>query len=266
MSSILAPQYLSLQGEIILYSRDASGNPATGFWVGDASEASFKLNESKTDYAENFTGNRATGLTLYQNVVSGFDFKALQLNTKLLTEIFRGAEVTQSTTPVTGKTISDLTGTLKVGDRFQLGAEGVSAVTIKDSTGTPKTLTANTNYELDATTGRVKILDATTGGPYVLPLVADFTPGTNNTSIKLLSGTRKEFHLSLVGVNTAVAGSPKGVLDLYRYQFTLPAETAMINSARAEMQISGSVLVDSLKPASGALGQYGRIQGFGITN
>lgn len=261
----LTPQYLSLQGEILLYKRDNAGLPKSGFWLGDCAEAELKLQESKTDYPENYSGQRATALTLYQSVVSGFGFKALQLNTVISQALLRGTEVAQSVTAVTNQVISDATGTLRVGDRFQLRAENVSAVTIEDSTsGTPKTLDEGVDYELDAATGRIKILDVTTNGPFVLPLKADFTPGASN-SISLLTNVREEWHLSLVGVNTAVSGNPKGVLDLYRYQFSLPSAMALINAARAEMPIDGTVLADPLKSSSGPLGLYGRIQGFGIT-
>ena len=259
---VLTPEYVSLQGEIILHERDSSGNPLTGFWVGDANNATFKAETNETKYKENYSGKRATALTVENEIVTGFDFTFLQLHTKNLAELFRGEEVAQSTSAVTNKVISG--DTLAVGDRLMLGAEEVSAVTIEDSTGTPKTLTAGTNYEIDLVTGRIKILDLTTGGPFVGPLKADFTPGASN-SVKLLTGVKKQFWLSLVGVNTVVSGQPKGVLDLYKFEFSLPAAFAVINDTRGEFAVSGSVLSDALKSASGALGQIGRIQGFGIT-
>lgn len=261
---ILTPEYFSGQGEIILYERDVNGNPKSGFWVGDAKDAVFKIETNETKYPENYSGNRSTGLTVEGEIVTGFDFTFTQFNTRILTELFRGEEVAQSTTAVVDKVISNSSGTLAVGDRFMLGAENVSAVSIKDSTGSPITLVSGTDYELDATTGRVKILDATTNGPFTLPLKASFTPGASN-SVKLLTGAKREFWLSLVGYNTVAPGKPKGVLDLYKFNFSLPAQFGVINATRSEPAVSGTVLADSLKSASGPLGQVGRIQGFGLT-
>lgn len=254
----LTPEYVSLQGELILYARDGSGNPTTGFWVGDANNATFGLEESETKYKENYSGSRATALTVANEIVNSIGFTLLQMSAKNLIELYRAEEVTQSTTPVTGKTIS--AATLQVGDRYQLGAENVSAVTIQDSAGSPATLVVDTDYELDPATGRVKLLNA---GSFVGPLVADFTPGASK-SAKLLTGVKKEFWLSLVGVNTVVTGQPKGVLDLYKVQLALPASLSLIDDERGEYPITGTPVIDSLKSASGPLGQLGRISGFGL--
>lgn len=254
----LTPEYMSLQGEIMLYDRDVNGNPTTGYWVGDANAATLGMEESTTKYKENYTGKRATALEVANEIVNSVGFTLLQQSARNLVELWRGEEVTQSVTPVVGKTISS--ATLQVGDRYMLGAENVSSVVIKDSAGSPATLVSGTDYELDATTGRLKLLNA---GSYTGPLTADFTPGASK-SAKLLTGVKKDFWLSLVGVNTVVTGQPKGVLDLYKVTLALPASLSLIDDERGEYPITGTPLIDSLKSSSGPLGQLGRISGFGL--
>jgi hypothetical protein len=254
----IIPNYASLQGQIFLYEQDANRNPLTGFWVGDASALEFLTTENTTDYKENWSGKRSTALTLTNELITGVNWTMLQFNTKLLEVFYRGENVTQDTTPVVDLVITGTT--LTDGDRFSLRADNVTAVSIKDSTSTPVTLVLDTDYELDPVTGVGRILDASglTG-----PLKASFTPGATDY-VKLLSGTKKEFWLEFVGVNTAVSGEPKGKLVLYRYQPNFPASLPLINDGRAEPALTGAVYADANRPASGALGQFGRIHGFGL--
>jgi len=265
MSKIITPEYFSGQGQAILFNRNAAGMPATGFWQGDVSALEFTVETSQTDYKENWTGQRGTALSVENEIVTGINMTVLQMSTKLLTTQYRGEEVTQSVTPVVDQVISDLTGTLEVGDRFTLGAYNVSAVTIEDSTGTPISLVAGTNYELDAVTGDIKILDATTNGPFVLPLKASYTPGAA-TSVKLMTAAKTQFWLGFRGINTVANGQPKGSLDLYKVELSMPQTLALINDTRFEGAITGKVLTDALKSSTGDLGQRGRIFGFGVAS
>ena len=94
-----------------------------------------------------------------------------------------------------------------MGDILVFAKRNLSAVVIKDSTGTPKTLVANTNYKLNAKAGHIELLDITTGGPYVQPFKIDYTPGAS-TEVGLFTAGSMEYFFRFEGLNTADANEP----------------------------------------------------------
>ena len=146
-----------------------------------------------------------------------------------------------STTPITGRTLAGGT-TLKVGDRFDLGAMNVSAVTIKDSTtGTAKTLVLDTNYKLDTTSGVIVLIDVTTGGTFTGPLKADLTPGLYS-EVEAMTTYTGNYALMFEGKNKTNGKYEKRILGCV----TLPpvSEIQFIGTERATATIEGAVLKD----------------------
>ena len=158
--------------------------------------------------------------------------------------LFTSGTLTEKTsvTPVTGKVLAGSATLVKDG-RYDLGAMNVSAVVIKDSTtGTAKTLTAGTNYKLDADTGVVTTVDISTGGPFVGPLKADFTPGAYS-EVKGMTSTSGFYALMFEGLNQATNKKEKRILG----KVTLPpaSELQFISDEAAKTTIEGSVLKDA---------------------
>lgn len=146
-----------------------------------------------------------------------------------------------SVTPITGRTLEGGSVALAVGDRFDLGAMNVSAVTIKDSTGSPKTLTADTNYKLDAASGVATIINIATGGPFVTPLTADLTPGAYD-EVEAMTTYGSNYALMFEGKNKTNGKVEKRILG----NVTLPpvSEIQFIGTERATATIEGAVLKD----------------------
>lgn len=252
--------YLSGQGRLLLAPRLPSGMPGAFRWVGDVNPFEAGASQDRVTVNESYTGNRGVALDLGRNLQVTLSATLKQLdsageNAKLL---MLGEDAAQASGSVTNETISPATGTLEVGNIFMLGAFDVSSVVIKDSTGTPKTLTAGVNYQLNGKAGQIEILDATTGGPYVLPLTSDYT-GADAAVVKVYSAASVEYWVRFEGVNTAVSGNPAVVADFYRWRPSPATQMALINDETAEFPIEGSILLDTTKTASGAFGQYGRM-------
>lgn len=249
-------RYQSFQCKIFLGERLANGEPGPLLWVGDNSQCQFGAEPQTEEFKENWSGNRGVALVLDQGTDATLSLNLLQANNRNLMIATGGEEVTQDVDAVVGRVIA---ATLpEVGQHLLLRALKVSALTITDSTPTtPKTLTKDVNYREDLAAGSVEILDATTDGPFVPPLLANFTPGELKY-IKLLSKTDREFWVRAVGVNTAKAGRPRFVADWYRWKPT-PASLDLISESRTEIPLTGSVLQDDTKEFDAELGYFGRI-------
>ena len=141
----------------------------------------------------------------------------------------------------------------KVGDTLVIPGKNLTAVVIKDSTGSPKTLVLDTNYSLDAFAGSIDILDLTTGGPYVMPLKADFTPG-QRTVVGAFKTATPEVYLRFEGINTD--DGSRCVVDVFRSRLSPPREVQFIGDDFADFELTGSVLADLTRLTSSADGQF----------
>lgn len=141
---------------------------------------------------------------------------------------------------------------LVVGNVIRLPASNVSAVTVKDSTGSPKTLPP-AGYELDAVAGTVKLLDITTSGPYVQPFKIDYTPGAVKT-LGALKATDTEYAVRLAGTN-AYDGT-RGIFDGFKFRFAAEGDADWISEEFGTWTLRGSLLLDSARSPSSAGGQY----------
>ena len=252
-------EYFSGTGKIYIGSRQSNGNPGALNWVGDAlMEFGFTPNE--TEFKENWTGQRGTALKLPGETAANLNLTFLQFNYDNLVTAMRGERKTQATAAFTDRVLS---ATLpSVGDFLSLNAFDVSAVTLKDSTPTtPKNLVLDTNYRLDAKTGMVEIINTTTGGPFVAPILGSATPGATDF-VKMMSGSAQEYWVRFVGDNTVPGAVHKKVVaDFYRWSPS-PTETLSLiqdGASRLESPIAGGLLADSTKTASDEFGYYGRI-------
>lgn len=251
-------EYFSGQAKIYAGQRRSNGMPGPLRWVGDAlMEFGFTPNETK--FKENFTGQRGDGLVLPGDTEANLTVTFLQFNNENFAMASRGEEVAQDVDPVTGRVIAEALP--NVGEFLSLQAFNVSAVTVTDSTGSPKTLVADTNYRLHAKSGDVEILDLTTGGPYVAPLLAGLTPGAVDF-IRMMSGSAREYWIKAVGVNTVPGATFKNfVAEFYRWS-PPPSESLSLiqdGQSRLESPIAGSVIADTTKTASDEFGYYGRL-------
>lgn len=250
--------YFSGQGKLYLGNRSTAGNPETLRWIGDVADFSFSAEPDVLEAKENYSGNRQTVVRITRELKMSMKASMRQISADNLKLMLLGETVAQAGGSVTNEVIGPATGTLAVGNVFILGGQDVSAVTIKDSTATPKTLTADTNYTLNAKGGSIEILDATTGGPYTLPLKADYTKAAA-TRVKMFTAANLEYWLRFEGLNTAVSGYPPVIVDIYRVRLDPVKDFGLINDDLGNFELSGSCLVDQTKTAVSDFGQFGRM-------
>jgi hypothetical protein len=154
-----------------------------------------------------------------------------------------------------GSVTAEVLPTLAVGDYVVLKHGGVSSVVIKDSAGTPATLTAGTHYEIDSANGGVgKILNL---GSFIQPLKADYAH-TASADVTMFTAAPPERYLFLDGINT-VDSSPVRV-RLYKVRFDPSSSIPFINDGFGQLELNGSVLYDSEAAADANLGGFGKIE------
>src|SRR5574340_383501 len=195
--------YFSGQGKLFFGLRSTAGLPLALRWAGDVADYSFSAEPDVLEAKENWSGQRLTAVRIARELTMTMKGSLRQLNHDNIKLLTRGDTVAQTAGSVTNEAITPTTGTLEVGNVFIFAAQDVSAVTIKDSAGTPKTLVADTDYVLDAKAGQIEILDVTTNGPFTLPLKADYTKAAISR-VKMYTAANVEYWSRFVGVNTAV--------------------------------------------------------------
>jgi hypothetical protein len=238
------------QGKVLIGLRKSDGSPDLLRWLGNASRFVLALEEDTVERRESYSGQRLPQRRMTRsrngNITITFDeFSKESMAYALLgatTAVSAGSAVTNWVAP-TGATVDSV---------IALPHKNVSAVTVRDSTGSPKTLPAG-QYELDAFAGTITLKDITTGGAYVQPFKVDYTPGAN-TVIGAFKNPSTELYIRMDGVN--VDDGSRVVCDVFRSRLTPTREFSLINDDYNDFELQGSVLADLLRSAGSAGGQF----------
>lgn len=252
------PIRFSGQGIAYIAQRDSAGDPLAFSDLNDVSELVLDPNTETQTAREHRSGRRLEAKRLITSqavsvriVMEEWDAapnleRALHGSANAVT----GASVTDEVIVKAGATAP------AIGSFIRLANPEVSALTLADSTGTPVSLVLGTDYEItSANHGTLKVLSDWSG--FTLPILADYTYGDRD-DVPLFNATPPDFWLKFDGLNTAEADAPV-LVELYRCQFDPADELALIADDFGRMTLNGSVLVDTTKPAGGALGQFGRV-------
>lgn len=252
--------YFRGQGKVYIGTRDANGTPQALRWVGNCPELKLGFETEELEHKESYSGQSLTDLKIVKGKSSSVSFILEDFQKANLAMALNGTALEVAAgTAITGETLGGTPAitTLKVGDVFVAAKRNGTAIVVKDSTGSPKTLTKDTNYTIDAASMTITLVDVTTGGPFVGPLKVDYTPG-NSTEVGLFNAPASEYFLRFVGMNTADSSKPV-IVDLYKVMVAPTKEFSLITDDLAQLELEGSALLDGTKPSSAALGQFGAI-------
>lgn len=236
------------QGKILVGPRLVSGHPGLMRWIGNASQAKLTLEEDAEERNESYSGNRLPNrrltrtrkgtLTLVFDEYSTDNIALAKLAT--VTAVASGSAVVGYTFPTGAKVGSFL---------MAPGAKNLSAVAIKDSAGSPATLVAGTDYNLNAFAGSVELLNL---GSYVQPFKMDYTPGAF-VKIGALNQPTTEMFVQFDGINTDTG--EKIVADIYRVRFKPVKDMDLIGEGYEDFELEGTVLADLTRQYNSADGQ-----------
>lgn len=241
----------SFQGKVYLGTRLTGGKPGPLRWVGDAPKCDVSLNTDSETRKESWSGNRLTSAYLQKGTDVTVALTLNWANAENLVLGLYGTQITVASGSVTGEVLP----TVAVGDVVALEHGGISTVVVKDSAGSPVTLVADTDYEIDsANGGTIKFLNL---GAYTQPFKVDYAH-TASADVTMFTAAPPERYLLLDGVNT-LDNSPVR-LRLYRTRFNPLSTLPLINDSFGTIELSGAVLYDDEAAADSDLGGFGKME------
>lgn len=243
--------YFSGQGRVYLAARDSNGNPLALRWVGNVPDLKVSLNVETIEHKESYSGQRLTDLQIIKSKDGEFSCTLEDFSIENIELTLYG--VTSSVTA--GSVIDEALPTgITAGETRLLAHQFVSNVVIQDSAGTPATLTAGTHYKVHANQGAIEFLNVT---GFTQPFKVDYDYGAAKASA-MFKSAQPEVWLRFDGINTADGNRPV-IVDLYRVAINPTKDLSLISDELQRFELSGRVLADTTKDATGPLGQFGRI-------
>ena len=244
--------YASFQGRVYLGKRDSNGNPIEVRSPGNVADLKLSLKTDVLEHYESQSGQRSLDHRMIKSKSATINLSIEEFTKENLALALYGTHVATASGTVTDEPIGGAVPV--VGDRYFLAHPKVSTLILKDSTGTPATLTLGTHYTADTDFGAIQFLD-TTG--LTAPYKASYAFG-DVSEIGIFTQPLPERYLRLEGLNTA-QGNAKVLVELYRVAFDPLKELALISTEYNKFDLEGSLLADSTKPYDAVLGQFGRI-------
>jgi hypothetical protein len=245
--------YFSGQGRVYIGARDSAGNPQGLAYVGNVPELKVSLSVETLEHQESVSGQRLTDLQLIKTKKGEFACTLEELIPTNLSLALYGETTDQTPGTVTAEVLPN---PVTVGMLYILEKANVSSVVITDSSVTPQTLPP-AQYSVVAKHGSLMFIDVTSGGPYVEPFLVDYAYDTASITA-MFTQPLPERWVRFEGLNTADSNR-EVVIDLYRVAISPAKELSIITDELLKFDLAGQVLADTLKSASGDLGQFGRI-------
>lgn len=239
------------QGKIYIGPRQVGGAAGAFRYVGNVRDFKFALATTTLEHKESVSGQRLTDQRLITEKKSTVSGVLEDFNIDNLALALYGTKATQAGSTVTAEA---LPLALVIGDYVRTKYPNITAVVVKDSTGSPATLVLNTDYEItSAKHGTIKILNL---GSYVQPFKVDYTYASHS-HVPMFNTAAPERWIKFDGINTA--DSNKEVLvEFYRCLLDPLSELAVIQDDYGTLPLAGSALYDDTKLADAYLGQFGR--------
>lgn len=239
------------QGRVMVGRRLPNGSVGALEWVGNVPKLEVGLEEETSERKESYTGQRLPFRRMTKSRAGSFAMTLDEATKANFARVLNGL----ATTVAAGAAVvgAVLPSPLVAGQSVMLGGNNVSGVAVRDSSGVPKVLQAGVNYRVSAFGGTIEILDLTVGGPYVMPLVADFTPG-QHVKIGAFRDSSAEFFIHFEGQNTD--DGTEFVADIYRVRLSPTKSLQLINDDFADFEIDGTVLADLTRASDLVGGQF----------
>jgi hypothetical protein len=244
--------YASFQGRVYLGKRDELGHPIEVRSPGNVAELKLSLKADVVEHYESQSGQRTLDHRMIKQKSATVNLTIEEFTKENLALALYGNHVTGATGTVTAETVGGVAPV--VGDRYFLAHPKVSSLVLKDSAGTPATLTLGTHYTADTDFGAIQFLDLTGFTP---PFKANYAHGIA-TEIGIFTQPLPERYLRLEGLNTA-QGNAKVLVELYRVAFDPLKDISFISNDYNKFELEGSLLADATKPLDAVLGSFGRI-------
>lgn len=240
--------YASYQGKLHLAKIVAGVVQAMRF-VGNVPELVVETDSEKLEHKESHTGQRTTDFTQTKTKSVTVSATLEDFDRENLALAVSGNIVAVKPEPISNHVF----GTVKVGDMVKLKGFNVTGVTIKDSTGSAKTLEKDTHYTLDEKFGKVvfKNIDG-----FKQPFIAEYTTGSVEVTT-IMSADDDEYQLYFEGLDTVTGDNV--ILELWRLKKQAKGSVPFIHEELGKIELVGDALSDTTKQNDPSLGLFGRV-------
>lgn len=244
--------YFSGQGKVFVAPL-VNGLPGEFRWVGNVPDFKPSFDTNKIEHKESYTGQRLLDKVITTENKAKVSAELEDWSKENLALAVRGKTNTIASGAVTSAAPDTSPAALVAGSIWALKHQKVSAVVIKDSSGSPVTVDS-ADYTVDADFGTVTILDVT---GYTLPLKAEYSYASVD-NIAFFTQPIAEVAIRFEGVNTA-DNNKKVLAEIYRVALDPTKDLGLISNDLGKFQLEGNALVDPTKPDDLVFGRFGRL-------
>lgn len=244
--------YQSFQGKLYQAIRDTNGLPAGFKWCGNVPQLNFSLEIEEVDHKESYSGNRLQDEILIKPGKATLKFTVETLPQSNAEMALYSSKVANAGAAITGET--QATG-LEVGDYIFTKHGNITVVAVKDSAGSPATLTLDTHYSIeDAVFGRIKLLNLAS---FTQPFKVDYTYA-QEIIFPFFANTGVERYFRFEGVNTKLTPNKQIALEFYRSRSKPVSQWEVINEGFWKADLEARILADTTRAADANFLQFGR--------
>lgn len=239
----MAEQYYVGQGRVLIAPRNASGLTGGFEWVGNVSDFTLTGSEDFLDFNESYSGQRARVVHLSLGKNAGFTMSMQSLDARNIARALHAniADGGAGGGTATGERVMAYAGT-----SVPLRNPGVTGLTL---TAGGTALVEGTDYSVDGGTGMVTFLEGSTRvtGDDAVEVTAAYSYSAFGGTLHALSASNQEFSIRFEG--RSQTDNSVMIVDIYRANFDLTGELALIGDDVASLEVTGAILPDTTRPA-----------------
>lgn len=255
---------ISGQGPVFLGDFDATNGKAAQGYLTNLQKIGCGNRVLKTAFSretkllkESCSGQRLDLAELQTGKSGEVELQLFQFDRAMLSMALFGTLATKTGASVTNEAMP----TVAVGDYVHTKHPKISTVVVKDSTGSPLTLTAGTDYTVDsADHGRIKILNL---GAYVQPFKVDYAYASY-ANIAAFTAASVVKGIVFDGVNTADANKPVRCI-IPRVSWGPTEGFDWLSDEEVTLSLKGRMLYVSELASDAEYGPFMRVDALGIT-
>lgn len=242
--------YFRGQGKVYVAIATA-GVPGVFRHVGNCPILNVQLETDVLEHKESTSGQSLTDLRLIRGKTAKFSFTIEEFDKDNLSLALYGA----SSTVASGSVVAEVFPTVAVGDYVKTAKQKLSSVVVKDSAGSPATLTLGTHYEItSADHGTIKFLNLAS---FTQPFKIDYSHA-QVTNVNMFTQGFADRWLKFDGLNT-VDTNKACLIEIFKCSFDPASQIDFINDDIIKFELNGGALYDATKAADTVLGQFGRL-------
>lgn len=239
--AICTTEYFAGQGKVFVAPRQ-KGGAINGGWteLGDTSRLEITTAQTFQDIYESCSGTRSIVAHYVTQTDWSFAVDAMSFSKENLARAFYGTAAVVAGGSVTNEAVT----AYGLNQIIPLRHPGVSAVVVTQGV---VTLTAGTDYTVDAANGTIKLISAsnlTGAAPWSLQV--DYTYGAYDR-VETNTTQSGEFAFRFEGMNMTTGKTV--VAEIHRVALDLAGTLSLLSTAPSTFTMEGMVLADGTKPA-----------------